>query len=196
MVQAWIAHSPYLGIVGALVLGGLGVPIPEEAVILAAGVLAYQEVVRWWVALPLCLVGVLVGDCLLYWAGRRWGDRVLQCRPFRWLLTPERLERLEAAYRRRGVVIVVGARHIIGLRAAAMIGAGVVRVPFGTFVITDLVAAMPGVGLGFGLAFFFTHHVEALVREMHRVERWLLVVLLLVVVSWLLWRRRTARRMV
>jgi len=148
MIQAWIEHFSYLGIFGALIPGGLGVPIPEEAVIIAAGVLAHQEVVRWWLAFPLCFVGVLAGDCLLYWAGHRWGDRVVQSRSFRWLLTEQRLERLKAAYRRRGVVILVGARHMMGLRAAAMIGAGIVRVPFWKFLITDLAAAIPGVGVG------------------------------------------------
>jgi len=140
-------------------------------------------------------VGVLAGDCLLYWAGHRWGDRVVQSRSFRWLLTEQRLERLKAAYRRRGVVILVGARHMMGLRAAAMIGAGIVRVPFWKFLITDLAAAIPGVGVGFGLAFFFTSHIENLLTGMYHAERWGLVGLGLAVVCWLLWRRWVTRRM-
>lgn len=194
MLHDWIADFSYLGIFSALVIGGLGVPIPEEAVVVAAGALASQDVVQWWLALPVCLAGVLVGDCMLYWAGRRWGDRVLQCGPFRWLVTAERLERLESAYRRRGVLIVMAARHMVGLRSAAMLGAGIVGVPFWRFLVTDVAAAVPGVGLGFGLALFFTNQVGALLTEVHRAERWILAALVLGAATWLLWRRRLARR--
>ena len=48
--------------------------------IIAAAVLSYEGIVRWWLALPVCLVGVLSGDMVLYWVGRHWGDQVLNWR--------------------------------------------------------------------------------------------------------------------
>jgi len=42
------------------------VPIPEELPILSAGVLSHEGVARWWIALPVCLVGVLAGDAVLH----------------------------------------------------------------------------------------------------------------------------------
>ena len=66
VIQEFIEHFTYGGIFLALLLGGLGAPIPEELPILAAGALAREAIVRWWVALPVCIVGVLVGDVVLY----------------------------------------------------------------------------------------------------------------------------------
>jgi len=73
-LQGVVEHS-YLGIFAVLLLGSLGVPIPEEMAIIAAAVLSHAGFVRWWLALPVCLLGVLSGDVVLYWVGRHWGVR-------------------------------------------------------------------------------------------------------------------------
>ena len=77
ILQELLARFTYGGILAGLLLGGLGLPIPEEVPILAAGVLSHEGLARWWLALPVCFLGVLSGDVVLYWTGRRWGGRVL-----------------------------------------------------------------------------------------------------------------------
>jgi hypothetical protein len=52
------------------------VPIPEELPVIAAGVVSREDLMLWWLALPACVLGVLSGDVMLYWAGRHWGDLV------------------------------------------------------------------------------------------------------------------------
>jgi len=187
MVQQLIEHFTYVGIFLALFAAGLGVPIPEEGPILAAGVLAQEDVVRWWIALPLCFLGVLSGDVVLYWAGRHWGERLLDWRVVRRVLTKPREEYLLAAYRRHGVKIVFTARHVIGLRAAAFLTAGIARIPFGKFLLVDAVAAMVGVPVGFGVAFLFADQLERVIADVHRVERWIALYALLGIAAWLAW---------
>jgi membrane protein DedA with SNARE-associated domain len=171
-LQGFVAHS-YLGIFAVLLLGSLGVPIPEEMVIIAAAVLSHAGIVRWWLALPVCLLGVLSGDMVLYWVGRHWGENVLNWRVVRLVLTLKREQWLNAAYRRHALKTVVTARHVMGLRAAAFLTAGIARVPFWKFVVADAGAAALGVPLGFGLAYFFTDEITAIAADVHRVERWL-----------------------
>ena len=77
-LQGFVAHFTYLGILAVLLLGSLGVPIPEEMAIIAAAVLSHEGIVRWWLALPVCLLGVLSGDMVLYWVGRHWGENILE----------------------------------------------------------------------------------------------------------------------
>ena len=173
------AHHTYLGVFGLLLLGSLGVPVPEELPVIAAGVLSRAGFARWWVALPVCVLGVLSGDAILYWIGRHWGERILCWRVVRWVLSPGREHRLKAAYRRHAVKTVVIARHVMGLRVAAFLTAGVARVPFWKFVATDAGAALVGVPFSFGLAYFFADQVEAIVADMHRVERWVALGVLL-----------------
>jgi membrane protein DedA with SNARE-associated domain len=135
--------------------------------------------------LPVCVLGVLSGDVVLYWIGRHWGERVLSWRAVRFVMSREREESLKAAYRRHGVKIVFTARHVMGLRAAAFLTAGIARVPFGKFLAVDAAAAMVGVPVSFGLAFFFTDQLEAIIAGVHRVERWVVILALVVAAAWI-----------
>ncbi|HEV3347946.1 MAG TPA: DedA family protein, partial [Methylomirabilota bacterium] len=65
MLQELLQRFTYLGILAALLLGSLGVPIPEEMPIVAAGILSHEGLARWWLALPVCVLGVLAGDVVL-----------------------------------------------------------------------------------------------------------------------------------
>ena len=56
-LQEFVDNFTYLGVFAVLLLGSLGVPIPEEMPIIAAAVLSHEGVVRWWLALPVCLLG-------------------------------------------------------------------------------------------------------------------------------------------
>jgi membrane protein DedA with SNARE-associated domain len=185
LIGQFLEEFTYLGVFLVLVVAGLGVPIPEELVVLASGVLAHEGVVRWWLMLAVCLLGVLTGDVVLYWVGHHWGERVLACRPVRWGLSPEREKALKAAYRRHGVKIVLTARHVTGLRAAAFLTAGIARVPFGRFLAADTAAATIGVPVTFGLAFFFAAQLQQIQAGVHRAERWAVVLALLVAGAWI-----------
>jgi membrane protein DedA with SNARE-associated domain len=191
-IEQFLEEFTYLGIFLVLFLAGLGVPIPEEIPVLASGVLAREGVVRWWLGLPVCILGVLAGDVALYWVGRHWGERVLAWRIVRYVLSQEREEALKAAYRKHGVKIVFTARHVMGLRAAAFLTAGIARVPFGRFLAVDAAASLLGVPVAFGLAFFFTDQLEQIVRDVHRLERWAVLILLVAVVVY--FAARTYRR--
>jgi membrane protein DedA with SNARE-associated domain len=185
MVQTFIEDFTHLGIFLILFAAGLGVPIPEEVPVLAAGVLAHEGVIRWWIALPVCIAGVLSGDIALYWIGHHWGEQILEWRMVRYVLTREREERIMSAYRRHGVKIVFTARHVMGLRAAAFLTAGIAHVPFWKFLLVDAVAALVGVPVGFGIAFLFTDQLERVMADVHRFERWLVLYALVAIAAWL-----------
>src|SRR5947209_8740278 len=72
---------------GMLVAAGFGAPIPEEIPIATGGVMVGRAWVDpstlppgeaqsgpyWYVMLPLCILGVVLCDTILYVAGRKWG---------------------------------------------------------------------------------------------------------------------------
>jgi membrane protein DedA with SNARE-associated domain len=195
LVADLIARFTYLGIFLVLFIAGLGVPIPEEAPIIAAGILASQEIVTWWVALVVCFVGVLTGDACLYWVGHHWGERILEWRLTRIVLTPAREKYVIESYHRHGLKIIFTARFVAGFRAAAYLTAGIVRIPFVKFIAVDGAAALVGVPLGFGVAYLFTDQLPAILRGVHRVERLLLLGALVLVaggIAWLAYRKSRA----
>lgn len=197
-LQEFVNNFTYLGIFAVLLFGSLGMPIPEEMAIIAAAVLSHEGIARWWIAVPVCLLGVLSGDMVLYWVGRHWGEPVLNWRLVRLVLSPRREQWLKAAYRRHALKTVVTARHVMGLRAAAFLTAGSANVPFWKFVVADAGAAFVGVPLLFGLAYFFTDRIKATMADVHRAERWLGLAGLLVLAAVLVvrvwrWHRRVGQ---
>jgi hypothetical protein len=75
---------------------------------------------------------------------------------------------------------------------------GIARVPFWKFILADASAAIVGVPFSFGLAYFFTDEIGAILADVHRVERWLLLLGLLVlsglvIVSIVRWNRRVPK---
>ena len=198
VVQEFLETFTYLGIFAVLLLGSLGVPIPEEIPIIAAAVLSYEDLVRWWLALPVCLLGVLSGDMVLYWVGRQWGEQVLDWRLVRLVLSPAREQWLNAAFRRHALKTVATARHVMGLRAAAFLTAGSARVPFWKFLVADVGAALVSVPLTFGVGYFFTDQLKAIMAGVHRAERWLALAGLLALAAVLVvgawrWHRRAGK---
>jgi len=195
VINDFIEQFTYLGIFAVLFLGGVGAPMPEELPILAAGALAHEGYMRWWVALPVCLAGVLSGDSVLYWVGYHWGERILDWSLVRRVLTPTREHVLIDAYRRHAAKTIFTARHLMGLRAAAFLSAGIARVPFWKFILVDTGAALLGVPTGFALAYFFTDQVHEIVHDVRRVERWLTLLALVALAAWiavLAWRKSRA----
>lgn len=195
LVSDLIERFTYAGIFLVLFVAGLGVPIPEEAPLLAAGVLAGQAIIRWWAGLIVCFVGVLAGDTVLYWVGHHWGEHIMDWRITRVVLTPEREKRMIGLYHRHGIKIIFSARFVAGFRAAAFLTAGIVRVPFWKFLAVDGLAALVGVPLGFGVAYLFTDQLPAIMRGVHRVERLAVLavlVLLAALIGYLAYRRSRA----
>ena len=185
MIASVIEQLRYVGLFLILFAAGLGLPVPEEVPIVAAGILSHTGVFRWWLALLVILAGVLAGDTVLYWVGHHWGERVLDWCAVRRVLSRKREEQLLASYRDHGVKILLTARHVVGLRAAAFLTAGIARVPFWKFLALDAAAAGIGVPVSFGLAYVFADQVHEVLRDVHRLERWLALLGVAAVAAWL-----------
>jgi membrane protein DedA with SNARE-associated domain len=155
-------------------------------------VLANQEIIRWWLALIVCFVGVMSGDIVLYWVGHHWGEHIMDWRITRLVLTPEREKQMIRLYHRHGIKIIFSARFVAGFRAAAFLTAGIVQIPFWKFLLVDGVAALVGVPLGFGVAYLFADQLPAIMHGVHRMERLVVLaamVALAAVIGYLAYRR-------
>lgn len=146
----------YVGIFVGLVLTGMGLPIPEELLVIVAGVASYHGNMDWRIALPACLLGALLGDCAMYGIGYHFGHRLVRNHSwFSRLLHAEREEKVERMIRQHGLKVLMLARFLAGLRAPVYIAAGIMRVRMRTFVFIDALCALVVIPLFFGLGYLF-----------------------------------------
>jgi membrane protein DedA with SNARE-associated domain len=156
----------YLGVFVGILLTGIGFPMPEELPIVIGGALAGGSTAYWWLMLPVCIVGVVIGDSFLYAIGRLWGPRLVD-KPFvkKHLLPPDRLQKIEQNFHDYGIRILLFARITPGIRAPIFFTAGLVRLPLVRFIIADGIYAVPGVTLLFFLGYWFTERMVALIQD-------------------------------
>jgi membrane protein DedA with SNARE-associated domain len=161
MTDDLIGRFGYPGIVLLLVLGGLGVPIPEEAPIVLSAILSNHGRMIWWLALASCLAGVLIGDFVVYGLGYFYGEKVLGFRLTRSFLTRAREEQIKGYYHRHGIKILIVGRFAVGFRTAAYLTAGILRLPPLRLLAADLAAASLSTALMFAAGYFFADWIEA-----------------------------------
>jgi membrane protein DedA with SNARE-associated domain len=190
LTEQVIGHLGYLGIALVLVMGGLGVPIPEEVPIILASVLARNGKLWWPLALVSCLAGVLVGDFVVYCLGFFYGEKVLSWRLTRRYLTRQREAQIKGYFLRHGFKILVSGRFVPGFRSAAYLTAGILKLPALKLVVTDLVAASLSTIVMFGLGFAFAYQIQKGIRE---VQQWIILAAGIGVASWLIYRYYRAR---
>jgi membrane protein DedA with SNARE-associated domain len=168
----WEDILQYGSVFFLLIIAAFGAPIPEELAVITGGVMTGNAFhnpdsgIYWWVMLPLCIVGVVLCDVILYFIGRCWGNKLLE---FRWVqrhvITPEKRIRIEANFHEYGIMILLFARLLPGIRTPIFIMAGVMRLSFRRFLIADGIYAIPGVNLFFWLAYWYTDAVMDLYNK-------------------------------
>jgi membrane protein DedA with SNARE-associated domain len=174
---------------GVFVGAGFGLPIPEEVAIVGAGLWTAAKVDSYplyrWLMLPVCIVGVLIADIVLYSIGRFFGTRLLDRAWFARFVSKEKRERIEQNFDHYGVNILLFGRLLPGIRSPLFIIAGTMRLPVSRFVVADGLGAVLGNGLLFFLAFWFGDQFKELVGrvegEVNRVRPLLILLGILAV---------------
>jgi membrane protein DedA with SNARE-associated domain len=171
----------YVGVFAALIASATVVPLPEELPVITAGILVGHEEtgLRWYIMLPVVMAGVVIGDGMLYAIGRIWGRRLLD---LKWvqqrLVTPDKREQIEKNFHDRGIMILLGARMLPGIRGPIFIMAGVLRVPLGRFMLADAIYAVPLVNIIFWLSYFLTDQVLYIFNKINEYKPLVVVAIL------------------
>ncbi len=169
-ISAILQQFPYLGLFALLILGGIGFPFPEDTTLILCGFLIVSGVVRPLPALIVVYIGVLITDLFLYFVGKKYGRMVLTHKRFQKILSRERLSYLEKKFNKWGLLVVMFGRHLIGLRAQVILAAGVMRMPFLKFVITDAVSSSFTVAFMVGVGYLGGNSLQVLRKDITRVE--------------------------
>lgn len=135
---------------------------------------------RWWIMLPVCIMGVVVSDGLLYGMGRYFGPRLFEMAWMKKMLPGEKRRNIEDNFHKYGILVLLFDRFLPAIRSPIFIMAGVMRLSFARFLLADGLYAIPGVSLLFTLAFWFGDQFRDLIL---RAEGKLKNVIILLVIA-------------
>ncbi len=136
--HAEIAHllTAYGYLVVALMVGieGMGIPLPGEATLIGASIIAgTSHELNIVLVITAAGTGALLGDNAGFWIGRSLGYRLLRrFGPYLWL-TERRIVLGQYLFTRYGGALVFGGRFIALLRTLAPFVAGANRMPWRRF---------------------------------------------------------------
>jgi len=189
-INQLITDWGYAGIFFVVILGNIGLPVPEETVLAVAGYLVWSGRLQLLPVLIVALVSAVAGDNLGYWLGRHYGRAAVD-RYARWLLKPGRLMVAESFVSRYGALAVCIARFVGGFRFLAGPLAGAVGLPFRSFLRGNLLGAVffvpyaVGIGyaIGYGLGPYMAHAQQALGGIGH-VVLLLAAIVVVVLIAW------------
>ncbi|MFF0297962.1 DedA family protein [Kitasatospora sp. NPDC004614] len=171
------------------------IPVPGQTILVLAAVYAGAGQLSLPVVLTVAVLAAFAGNGLAYLIGRtgglafvhRWGRYVR--------LTPERMARAEDFFRRRGILLVTGARFVDGLRQTNGLVAGTTEMPWRRFLPANAAGAALWAGVWTAIGYFAGSNITVLYRQAVRYQVLLLVsvlavLALLVTRAWLRHRRR------
>jgi membrane protein DedA with SNARE-associated domain len=188
-IRAIIASWGYLGIFLCVFVGNLGIPVPEETVVLTAGFLAGREILDVKAVFTVVVLSAIAGDSTGYLMGRTGGARVLDRLTRMSSFVRNRRERFEAFFHEHGNKAVFMARFITGLRFMAGPMAGAAGMKFTRFLRWNMMGAVSWCSLMVATGYLLGDEFEVIVPATEHARQWIgLVVVLLVlgiVVFWL-----------
>jgi len=141
----------------------LGLFLPGDSLLFAAGLLASQGLLQIWLVGTVCVVAAILGDSFGYWVGSKAGSTLFN-RPDSWLFKKEYVERTERFFEKYGARAIVVARFVPIVRTIAPFTAGIGTMRYRTFLKYNIIGGfawavcMTAIGYFIGSAFPQSQH--------------------------------------
>src|SRR5260370_10813600 len=153
-VLGWITQYGYIAIFSLLVLGLVGLPVPDETLMTFAGYLVYQGHISLPLAFLIAFAGSACGITLSYILGRTFGLGIIH-RYGRYLrITEAHVEKAHEFFRRAGHWSLTFGYFIPGVRHFTAYAAGMSDLEYPTFALYAYAGAAIWAGFFIGLRYF------------------------------------------
>lgn len=140
IVLVYISQFGYIGIFGSMMLGMIGLPVPDELLMTFAGYMVFKGQLTYLLTCLTASFGAISGVSFSFFVGHRFGLPLLMKYGSRVGFGPEKLDHVEKWFRRFGRFAVTVGYFIPGIRHFTAISAGISKWSYGTF----MIYALPG----------------------------------------------------
>jgi membrane protein DedA with SNARE-associated domain len=184
----------YVVVFGSVLAEQVGLPIPSEPVLVAAGGLVGSGRLHPVLVLVLATAASLIGDTVWYWIGRAGGPRVLG-----WLcrmsLEPDSCVRKTArVFANQGARSLVVAKFVPGLSTIAPPLAGVLGVPLRGFLFFSTLGALCWSGAYVIVGWLFSDQLEVIAVYAARLGGWTIALVVAALGGYILYKAIARQR--
>jgi membrane protein DedA with SNARE-associated domain/membrane-associated phospholipid phosphatase len=173
----------YWMVFGLIVLESLGLPLPGETMLIVAGAYAATGHLSITGVIMVGLLGAIVGDIGGYWIGRSGGSALLA--RFIGSRYKDHLQKGNAFFNRYGSSAVLFARFVPVVRVISANLAGITRMRFWLFSLSDIVGGIVWATVMGILGFVFGNNLPVLDKLLQRLGLGMVVIIVfLALVIW------------
>jgi membrane protein DedA with SNARE-associated domain len=192
VVQTLLQTYGYTALILVLFLDSSGVPWPTEATLAAAGYFARSGHLNVFLAGVSGLAGAALGSALSYHLGRRMGPALMRRIMSFFRLSAEQIDKTDQWFAKHGHRAVFFGRMVPFVRNFTGYPAGVMQMPFGTY----MLYSVAGYAVYSALALSLGYGGTALAQWLGDLELFLwLAIPLALLVLWVKWGRKWAARL-
>jgi membrane protein DedA with SNARE-associated domain len=184
----FIHQFPYIGLFLLLILGGLGLPFPEDATLILCGFLISEAVVKPVPVLLVVYVGLLISDFFIFLVGNKYGSAVINHPVFHKFISSQRLRFIKDQFAEKGIWLIIAGRHLAVLRAQIFLAAGVMKMSPLKFFTADAVSAVLTMALMIGAGYLGGNSLEIIKKDITQVGHAAVVLLMTALAVYLLYR--------
>jgi len=180
----------YISLFTLLLGGAIGLPIPEDLPLILAGILLQAEKVTFEFVFLVCYFGIILGDLIVYFVGRRFGLALFKAKWFQSRVPPSRIKHTRLRLEKRSVLMIFIARHLFYLRTVTFLTCGAVRMNLKTFILADAAAALISAPIMIGIGYAAAQNYDYVVGLFQEAKTASLVIGIVVLIIYLIYRIR------
>lgn len=170
LIQFLFEHAPYAHwiVFSALMLAGFNVPISEDLMIIFSAIIAATIIPENTAKLfASVFLGCYISDWVCYWIGRKFGPKLWNIRWFAKTFDQKKLAQIQNYYEKYGFKTLLFGRFIpFGVRNGLFLAAGLGKMHFGKFLLSDGIACLCSNTALFLLAYHGSRNYETLIHSL------------------------------
>lgn len=168
-------HLSYLAIFLIILASGVGIPFPEDIILLISGYLASIDVLDLKWAIIVCIIGLICSDNLGFYIGRRGGKIVEK------VLSSDVVKHYGKFLCRRRTIFLT--RFLSGIRVFFPIAAGAANMDWKKFFVADT-SAIFVLGIGLNLVgYYFGWAITPVIKQILKLDKIVGIIFAVVLVS-------------
>ncbi|HSX26316.1 MAG TPA: DedA family protein [Chlamydiales bacterium] len=194
LIQFIFEHAQYAHwiVFGALMLAGINVPISEDLMIIFSAVLAAtvvpENIYKLFAAV---FLGCYISDWACYWVGRSLGPKLWNISWFAKTFDRKRIDQIHAYYAKYGFFTLLVGRFIpFGVRNCLFLTAGLGRMPFGRFLLSDGIACICSNTILFTVAYQVGKNYQTLLESIKTFNIFLFSAFVVLIIAFIWYKKK------